>query len=120
MSTIRSNRKCLKVVGISSDIFGNVMKSSENRRKSSEVAQTFSEISVRTRQKSHAFASARGGTGGSEPPGSRTFASHLPPFFAFLPSPGKLEGFKTHISHKAVPGRTIRRPFIIHFLLSIF
>ena len=57
-----------------------------------------------------------GGTGGSEPPASRTFASRLPPFFAFLPSPSKLEGFKTHISHKAVPGRTIRRrPFIIHF-----
>ena len=29
MSTIRSNRKCSKVVGISSDIFGNVRKSSE-------------------------------------------------------------------------------------------
>ena len=55
------------------------------------------------------------GTGGSEPPASRTFASRLPPFFAFLPSPSKLEGFKTRISHKAVPGRTILRPFIIHF-----
>ena len=39
---------------------------------------------------------------------------NLPPFFAFLPSPSKLEGLKTCISHKAVPGRTIRRPFIIH------
>ena len=56
-----------------------------------------------------------GGTGGLEPPASRTFASRLPPFFAFLPSPSKLEGFKTRISHKAVPGRTILRPFIIPF-----
>ena len=49
--------------------------------------------------------------------------SRLPPFFAFLPSPSKLEGFKTrisHISHKSVPGRTIRRPFIIHFFFTIF
>ena len=46
MSTIRLNRKCSKVVGISSDIFGNVRKSSGNRRKSSEVARTFSEIPV--------------------------------------------------------------------------
>ena len=61
MSTIRSNRKCSKVVGISSDIFGNVRKSSENRRKSSEVARTFSEISVMTRQKSHAFDSEKVG-----------------------------------------------------------
>ena len=30
-----------------------------------------------------------GGTGGSELPASRTFASRLPPFFAFLPSPSK-------------------------------
>ena len=45
-STIRLNRKCSKVVGISSDIFGNVRKSSKNHRKSSEVAQTFSEITV--------------------------------------------------------------------------
>ena len=34
MSTIRSNRKCSKVVRISSHIFGNVRKSWENRRKS--------------------------------------------------------------------------------------
>ena len=51
----------------------------------------------------------------TEPPASRIFASRLPPFFAFLPSPSKLEGFQTRISHKTVPGRTIRRPFIIHF-----
>ena len=38
MSTIRSNRKYSKVVGISSDIFGIFWKSSDNRRKSSEVA----------------------------------------------------------------------------------
>ena len=55
MSTIRLNRKCSKVVGISSDIFGNVQKSSENRQKSSKVAQTFLEIPVMRRQKSHAF-----------------------------------------------------------------
>ena len=55
MSTIHLNRKCSKVVGISSDIFGNVRKSSENRRKSSEVVRTFLEIPVTTRQKSHAF-----------------------------------------------------------------
>ena len=41
MSTIPLNRKCSKVVGISSDIFGNVWKPSENRRKYSEVAHTF-------------------------------------------------------------------------------
>ena len=39
-STICSNRKCSKVVGTSSEIFGNVRKSSENSRKSSEVAGT--------------------------------------------------------------------------------
>ena len=61
MSKIRSNRRCSKVVGISSDIFGNVRKSSENRRKSSEVARTFSEIPVKTRQKSHAFDSEKVG-----------------------------------------------------------
>ena len=61
-----------------------------------------------------------GGTGGSEPPASRTFTSRLPPFFAFLPSPSKLEGFKTRISHKAVPGRTILRPFIIHLFYYIY
>ena len=59
MSTIRLNRKCSKVIGISSDIFGNVWKSSENRRKSLEVARTFSEIPVMTRQKSHAFDSEK-------------------------------------------------------------
>ena len=61
MSTIRLNRKCSKVVGISSDIFGNVRKSSEDRRKSSEVARTFSQIPVMTRQKSHAFDSEKVG-----------------------------------------------------------
>ena len=61
MSTIHSNHKCSKVVGISSDIFGNVPKSSENLRKSSEVAWTFSEIPVMTRQKSHAFESEKVG-----------------------------------------------------------
>ena len=59
ISTIRSNHKCSKVIGISSDIFGNVGKSSENRRKTSEVARTFSEILVMTRQKSHAFDSEK-------------------------------------------------------------
>ena len=59
MSTIRLNRKCSKVVGISSDIFGNVRKPSENRWKSSEVAQTFSDIPVMMRQKSHAFDSEK-------------------------------------------------------------
>ena len=55
LSTICLNRKCLKGNGISLDIFGNVRKSLENRRKSLEVARTFSEITVMTRQKSHAF-----------------------------------------------------------------
>ena len=59
ISTIRSNRKCSKVIGISTDIFGNVRKSPENRRKSSEVPRTFSEIPVMTRQKSHAFDSEK-------------------------------------------------------------
>ena len=59
MSTICLNRKCSKVVVKSSFIFGNVRKSSENRRKSSEVARTFSEIQVMTRQKSHAFDSEK-------------------------------------------------------------
>ena len=54
-STIRSNRKSSNVVGISSDIFGNVRNYWENRRKSSEVARPFSEMPVMTRQKSHAF-----------------------------------------------------------------
>ena len=61
MSTISSNRKCLKVVEISSDILGHVRKSSENRRKSSEVARMFSEIPLMTRQKSHAFDSEKVG-----------------------------------------------------------
>ena len=61
MSIICSNRKCSKVIGISSDIFGNVRTSSENHRKSSEVAWTFSEIPVMTRQKSHAFDSEKVG-----------------------------------------------------------
>ena len=61
MSTIRSNRKCSKVVEISSDIFGNVRKSSENRRKSSEEARTFSEIPLMMRQKPHAFDSEKVG-----------------------------------------------------------
>ena len=61
MSPIRLNRKCSKVVGISLDIFGNVWKSSENRKKSSEMAWTFSEISVMMRQKSHAFNSEKVG-----------------------------------------------------------
>ena len=63
--TITKAYKCLqsvrivsvhcKVVEISSDILGNVRKSSENRRDFSEVARTFSEIPLMTRQKSHAF-----------------------------------------------------------------
>ena len=61
MSTIRLNRKCSKVVGISSSIFDNVRKSLENRRRSSEVARTFPEIPVMTRQKSHAFHSEKVG-----------------------------------------------------------
>ena len=61
MSTIRVSRKCSKVIGISSDIFGTVRKSSESRRKSSEVARTFSEIPVMTRQKSHSFDSEKVG-----------------------------------------------------------
>ena len=59
MSTIPLNRKCSKVVGISSDIFDNVWKASGNRRKYSEVARTFSEIPVTMRQKSHAFDSEK-------------------------------------------------------------
>ena len=61
MSTIRMNGKCSKVVGISLNIFGNVWKSSESRQKSLEVARTFSEILVMTRQKSHAFDSEKVG-----------------------------------------------------------
>ena len=59
MSIIHSNRKCSKVVGISSDIFDNVRKSSENQWKSSEVTRMFWEIPVMTRQKSHAFDSEK-------------------------------------------------------------
>ena len=61
MSTIHLNRKCSKVIGISSDVFGNISKSSENRWKSSEVARMFPEIPVMTRQKSHAFDSEKVG-----------------------------------------------------------
>ena len=61
MSTICSNPKCSKVVGISSDIFGVVRKSLENGQKSSEVARTFSEIPVMMTQKSHAFDSEKVG-----------------------------------------------------------
>ena len=61
MSTIRLNRKCSKVVEITSDILSNVQKSSGNRRKSSEAARTFSEILLMTRQKSHAFDSEKVG-----------------------------------------------------------
>ena len=62
MSTIRLNRKCSKVVSQNiADIFGNVGKSSENRRKSSEVGLTFSEILVMTRQNSHTFDSEKVG-----------------------------------------------------------
>ena len=61
MSTIRSNHKCSKVVLISSDIFGNDGKFSENCQKSSEVTWTFSEILVMTRQKSHTFESEKVG-----------------------------------------------------------
>ena len=60
-STIRLNRKCSKVVGISSDIFGIIGTSSENHRKSSQEARMFSEIPVMTRQKSHAFDSEKVG-----------------------------------------------------------
>ena len=59
MSTIHSNRKCSKVVEISSNIIGNVRKSSENRQKSSAVVRTFSEIPLMMRQKSHAFDSEK-------------------------------------------------------------
>ena len=62
MSIIRLNRKCSKVVRISSDIFGKVRKSSENLRKSLEVTWMFSEIPVMTRQKSHAFDSEKVGS----------------------------------------------------------
>ena len=45
----------IKVVGTSLDIFGNIWMSLGNRRKSSDVAVTFSEIPVMMRQKSNAF-----------------------------------------------------------------
>ena len=48
-------QKCSKFVGTSSDIFGNVRKSSENLRKCSEVAGTFREIAVIIRRKSYAL-----------------------------------------------------------------
>ena len=50
MSTISLNQKCSKVVGTSSDIFGDIQKSSENSRKSSEVAGTFSEIRIEDKE----------------------------------------------------------------------
>ena len=59
MPTIHLNCKCSKVVGIPSDIFGNIRKSRENRWESSEEARKFSEIPVMTRQKSHAFDSEK-------------------------------------------------------------
>ena len=61
MSTIRLNHKRSKVVEISSDILRNIQESSENRWKSLEVARTFSEIPLMTRQKSHAFDSEKVG-----------------------------------------------------------
>lgn len=48
-------------VGASLDVFGNIGKPSENRRKSSEVTGTFSEIPSMTRQKSHTFDSKKVG-----------------------------------------------------------
>ena len=59
MLRVRSNRKRSKVIGMSSDLFGNVRKSSENCRKSLEVAWMFLEIPVMTRQNSHAFDSEK-------------------------------------------------------------
>ena len=50
-----SSFKCSKVVGTFADISGNVRKSSESRRKFSEVTGTFPEIPVLTRLKSHTF-----------------------------------------------------------------
>ena len=55
MSTIRSNRKCSKVIGISSDIFGNVRKSSDIVGNLWKWFGCFLEIQVMMRQKSHAF-----------------------------------------------------------------
>ena len=48
-----SSFKCSTVLGTSADISGNVRKSSESRRKFSEVVGTFPEIPVLT--KSHTF-----------------------------------------------------------------
>ena len=48
-------QKCSKVVRTSSDVFGNFWKFAENCWKSLEVAGAFSEITVMTGQKSHAF-----------------------------------------------------------------
>ena len=50
-----SSFKCSTVFGTSADISGNVRKSSESRRKFSEVAGTFPEIPALTRLKSHTF-----------------------------------------------------------------
>ena len=49
--TTRSNWKCSEVAGTSSDIFGNIWKSSENCLQSSEVAAMFPEIEVMTTRK---------------------------------------------------------------------
>ena len=59
MSSIRSNR--INVFEGRRNIFGNISKSSKNRRKSSEVARTFSKIPVMTRQKFHPFDSGNVG-----------------------------------------------------------
>ena len=50
-----SSFKCSTVFGTSADILGNVRKSSESRRKFSEVAGTFPEIPALPRSKSHTF-----------------------------------------------------------------
>ena len=55
------NRKCSKVIRTSLDIFSNIQKFFENRRKSSEVAGMFLEIPVMMRQKSHTFHSDKVG-----------------------------------------------------------
>ena len=54
-------RKCSKVIRTSLDIFSNIQKFFENRRKSSEVAGMFLEIPVMTRRKSHTFHSDKVG-----------------------------------------------------------
>ena len=52
LSSFKWLRKWSKFARTSSDVFGNIRKSSENRRKPSEVAGTISEIPSMTRQKS--------------------------------------------------------------------